>query len=171
MTKGLSLYNAMIDVDRLLGNLEHVLRKGESNAQERDIDPAVFLNARLAPDMFSLIGQVQVAAAISKACPHRIVGTEPPVYENTEESFEHLYALLAKARAELASFSRADIDGKELREFSVKMGPSMRDFTAIQYLAGFTIPNVTFHSVTSYNILRHNGVPVGKIDFFGGAAS
>ena len=171
MSKGLSLYNAMSDVDRLLGNLEHILSKGEANAKERGIDPAVFLNARLAPDMFSLIGQVQVAASIAKACPHRIVGTEPPVYEDTEESFEDLYALLAKARAELATFSRSDIDGKELREFSVKMGPTMRDFTAIQYLAGFTIPNVTFHSVTSYNILRHNGVPLGKIDFFGGGKS
>ncbi len=168
MSQGLSLYNAMGDLDRALENMNHVLKKGEANATERGIDPSVFLNARLAPDMFNLIGQVQVAASIAKACPHRIVGTEPPVYENTEESFADLYALIAKARGELASFTRGDIDGKELREFSVKLGPTVRDFTAIAYLAGFSIPNVHFHATTVYNILRHNGVPIGKLDFFGG---
>lgn len=168
MTKGLSLYNAMSDLDRALANMEHVLKKGEANAIERKIDPAIFLNARLAPDMFTLIGQVQVAASITKACPHRITGSEPPVYEDTQESFDDLYALIGKARAELAKFSPEDINGKELREFSVKMGPNMRDFTSIAYLAGFSVPNVLFHTTTVYNILRHNGVPLGKLDFFGG---
>ena len=171
MTKGLSLYNAMSALDTALNNMHHVLKTGEANAAERKIDPSVFLAARLAPDMFSLIGQVQVATSIAKACPHRIVGSEPPVYEDTEESFADLYALIAKARGELAKFSPDDINGKELREFSVKMGPNMRDFTSIQYLSGFTIPNVYFHTTTVYNILRHNGVPLGKLDFFGGPPS
>jgi len=168
MTTALSLYNAMSTIDAALANMQHVLKTGEANAEERGIDPSVFLNARLAPDMFGLIGQVQVAASLAKACPHRIVGSEPPVYEDTEKSFEDLYALIAKARNELAKFSPEDINGKEHREFSVKLGPNMRDFTAIAYLSGFIVPNIYFHTTTVYNILRHNGVPVGKRDFFGG---
>ena len=171
MSKGLSLYNALGAVDTALANMEHVLRKGEANAAERSIDPSVFLGARLAPDMFTLIRQVQVGASIAKACPHRIVGSEPPVYEDTEETFDDLYALITKARGELAKFGPDDLNGKELREFSVKMGPTTRDFTSISYLSGFTLPNVQFHCVTVYNILRHNGVPLGKLDFFGGGGS
>lgn len=168
MTQGLSLYYAMSTVNTALSNMQHVLKMGEANAKERGIDPSVFLNARLAPDMFTLIGQVQVAASLAKACPHRIVGSEPPVYEDSEQTFEDLYALISKARGELAKFTAEDIDGKELREFSVKLGPNMRDFTAISYLSGFIVPNVYFHTTTVYNILRHNGVPIGKMDFFGG---
>lgn len=164
----LSLYNAMGAVDTALNNLDHILKKGAANAQERGIDPSVFLSARLAPDMFTLTGQVFVATSLAKACPHRIVGSEPPVYEDTETTFEDLYARIAKARGELAKFSSADIDGKEAREFSVKMGPNSRDFTGISYLSGFMIPNIQFHVTTAYNILRHNGVPLSKIDFFGG---
>ena len=158
----------MSAIDTALGNLHHVLKKGEADAKARGIDPSVFLNARLAPDMFTLISQVQVAASLAKACPHRIVGSEPPVYEDTETSFDDLYALITKARGELAKFSPDDINGKELREFSVKLGPNMRDFTGIAYLSGFIVPNVYFHTTTVYNILRHNGVKLGKLDFFGG---
>lgn len=165
----LTMYNACIPVlDRLLSNLEHVLKKGEANAAERDIDASVFLNARLAPDMATLTKQVQIAASMSKMCPHRLAGTTPPAYEDTESSFEELYALIAKARKELASFTPEQLNGTETREFSIKLGPVEREFVGIAYNTGFIIPNVLFHCTTAYNILRHNGVPLGKMDFFGG---
>ncbi len=165
----LSMYNACVPMlDRLLNNLDFVLKKGEANATERGIDPAVFLSARLAPDMAALIKQVQIAASMAKMSPHRLVGSEPPVYEDTESSFEELYALIAKARAEVNSFTPEQLNGTETRAFSVKLGPVERDFIGIAYHSGFIIPNVIFHCTTAYNILRHNGVPLGKMDFFGG---
>jgi len=165
----LSLYSASVaNLDRQLSNLEHILKLGEANALERKIEPSIFLNARLAPDMANLIRQVQIACSMSKNCPHRLVGSTPPVYEDTEESFSDLYALIAKARAELATFKREDIDGKEGRAFSVPMGGKKMDFVGIEYASGFVLPNVFFHVTTAYNILRHNGVPLGKRDFFGG---
>lgn len=167
----LSLYNASIPgLDRMMGNLLHILKTGEAHAIANAIDPQDYLEARLAPDMFTLIGQVQVATSLAKACPFRITGEEPPVYEDGQASFEDLYARIARTRLDLNRFTREQIDGLEAREFSVKLGPNMRDFTSISYLSGFIIPNIYFHITTSYNILRHKGVPLGKIDYFGGAA-
>ena len=164
----LSMVNAISVLPRLLDNLEHLLRKGEADAKERGIDPQVFLNARLAPDMWPLKKQVQVVASFVKMAPHRIVGTEPPSYEDTEESFEELYALLAKAKADFAAVPSADLEGKEEREFTLKIGPREMEFTGISYLSGFSIPQIHFHTTTAYNILRHYGVPLGKFDYFGG---
>ncbi len=167
----LSLYAACIPaLDRTLGNLEHVLKKGEADAKTRDIDPSVFLNARLAPDMANLIKQIQIATSLAKNCPHRLVGTTPPVYEDTEATFEDLYALIAKTRTEITGFTPEQINGTEDRAFSVKIGPGERDFTGMSFLFGFIYPNVLFHCTTAYNILRHNGVPLGKLDFFGGGS-
>ena len=165
----ISLYNASVkSLDQWLGNLEHILKTAETYAEEKGYKPQALLLAQLFPDMLPLIGQVQVATGIAKACPHRIVGSTPPVYEDTEESFADLYARIAKTRAELATFTPDDINGLEAREFTVKMGPNTREFTGITYASGFTMPNVYFHITTAYNILRHNGVPLGKLDFFGG---
>ncbi len=166
----LSLYTATVPIlDRQMVNLEHILKLGEANAAERKIEPEIFLKARLAPDMATLMRQVQIACSMAKNCPHRVVGTKPPVYEDREESFAELYALIAKTRAELAKFKRQDIDGKEAREFSVPMAGQQMAFTAMRYASGFVLPNVFFHVTTAYNILRHQGVPLGKRDFFGGA--
>jgi len=165
----LSMYNLSIPVlDKALTSLAHILKKGEEDARQRDIDAEVFLNARLAPDMYPLKKQIQVVASLIKNCPHRIAGSEPPVYEETEETFEELFGLIDKTRQELAKFSAQDLDGKEERTFSVKLGPMDVDFTGITYLQGFTLPNVYFHNSAAYNILRHNGVSLGKFDFFGG---
>lgn len=165
----LSMYNICVPaLDRLLSNLEYILKKGEANASERGIDAEVFLTARLAPDMATLTRQVQFAASLSKNCPHRIAGTTPPVFEETETTFEELYALIAKARAEVTGFTAKQLDGKEDRAFKVPLGPMEREFTGMHYYSGFTLPNVLFHCTTAYNILRANGVPLGKMDFFGG---
>ncbi len=163
----MSLYSAVVPtLDHRMANLAHILRTGQANAAERKIDEAVFLNARLAPDMASLIGQVQLATAIAKACPYRITGQTPPVYEDDQVTFDDLYARIEKTRKDIAVFNPEDLAGLETREFEVKMGPNMRNFTGISYASGFTMPNVIFHCATAYNILRHNGVPLGKADFF-----
>jgi hypothetical protein len=164
----LSMYNAVDALPRLLSNMEHILKKGEANAKDREIDPDVFLNARLAPDMLPLKKQVKIAAELAKNAPYRIAGIEAPNYDTSPETFEEAYELLARARKDCKAVSEADLNGKENREFSVKMGPTERDFTGISYLSGFSLPNVHFHVTTAYNILRHNGVPLGKADYFGG---
>lgn len=167
----LSLYNASIPgLDRIMGNLLHILKTGEAHAAEHGLDPQDYLQARLAPDMFTLIGQVQVATSLAKACPFRITGQEPPVYDDDQASFDDLYARIAQTRSDINRFTPDQINGLEAREFSVKLGPKMRDFTAISYLSGFIIPNVYFHITTSYNILRFKGVPLGKGDYFGGVS-
>ena len=165
----LSMSNAMSAVPTMLTNLEHVLRKAEANIEERSLDADVILNARLAPDMWPLKKQVSTIAALGKNAPYRVADQEPPNYEGGENTFAELYALLAQAKADIAKVSAADLDGQEDREFSLSMGPREMDFTGMSYLSGFTIPNMLFHVTTVYNILRHNGVPLGKIDFFGGA--
>ncbi|WP_033314789.1 DUF1993 domain-containing protein [Robiginitomaculum antarcticum] len=164
----LSMSNAVGALPRLLDNLEHILRIGEANAKERGIDPSIFLNARLAPDMHHLIKQVQIASSLTKMAPYRITGMEPPAYEETETTFNDLYVLIAKAKADCMAVPASDLDGKEGRKFVLKMGPRDMDFTGISYLSGFTLPNIHFHITTAYNILRHNGVPLGKADYFGG---
>ncbi len=170
MTYSFSMYETCVPtLDRLMGNVEHILKKGEANATERGIEPEIFLNARLAPDMYSLTKQIQTLASLAKNCPHRIVGTEPPVFEEDEKTFADLYALIEKTRKEIDGFSKSDLDGKEEREFTIKLGPMDVDFTGLAYFSKFTLPNVMFHSATAYNILRHNGVPIGKFDFFGGS--
>ena len=165
----LSMYNAVDALPRLLSNMEHILKKGEVNAKEREIDPEVFLNARLSPDMLPLKKQIQIAAELVKNAPYRIAGLEAPDYDTTPETFEQAYALLARARKDCKAVSEANLNGKESREFTMKMRGNVREFTGITYLSGFSLPNVHFHVTTSYNILRHNGVPLGKIDYFGGS--
>jgi len=163
----LSMSNAVSAVTNILNNLEHLVRKAEANFEERGIEADVILNARLAPDMWPVKKQVSTVAALAKNAPYRIAGQEPPNYEGGEETFAELYALLEQARNDVAAVSAADLDGKESREFSLQMGPREMDFTGISYLSGFIIPNLYFHVTTVYNIFRHNGVPLGKLDFFG----
>lgn len=113
----LSMYQASVPgFLRHLGNLSKILAKGEENAKARNIDPSVFLNARLAPDMFPLTRQVQIATDIAKACPSRLAGTEVPGYEDNETTFEQLQARIAKTCAHLQSFKPEQIDGSENRE-------------------------------------------------------
>ncbi len=164
----LSLYNAVSALLEILDNLEHVLRKSETNAKDRKIDPQIFMNARLAPDMYPLVKQVQNVASLAKTAPYRISGQTPPVYEETEETFQDMYDLIAKAKADIAKVDRSALDGQENYKFTVKLGSGDVDFTGSRYLSGFILPNIYFHYTTAYNILRHNGVPLGKLDFFGG---
>ena len=162
------MYQASVPVfTRMLANLSAVLKKGETHAQAKKIDPAVFINARLCPDMFPLVRQVQIATDQAKGCASRLAGREPPGYEDKEQTFAELYARIDRTLAHLRSFQPAQIDGSEERRVELKM----RDKTVVlkgqEYLLERVYPNFFFHVTTAYAILRHNGVEIGKGDYLG----
>lgn len=150
-----------------LAALSAVLAKGEANATERKIDPQVFLSARLAPDMFALTRQVQIATDHAKGVPSRLAGRDVPRYEDTETTFADLQGRITRTIDHVRSFSVADIDGSEDRHIEIKAGPRVLTFNGSRYLLSYALPNFYFHAVTAYDILRANGVPVGKPDFLG----
>lgn len=166
----ISMYQASIPLlIRGLTQLSHILDKGEKHAQEHNIDPLVLTSARLFPDMLPLTAQVQIAADISKGCGARLSGTQPPSFDDTEKSFEELKARIEKTIAFLKECKAEDIDGSEEREIELKLRTSTFQFSGQGYLTMFVLPNVYFHITTTYNILRHNGVNLGKVDYVGGA--
>jgi hypothetical protein len=167
-TMTISMYAASVPVfSSMLRNLAHVLTKGEANAAQRKIEPAVFLNDRLAPDMLPLKAQVQIATDHAKGACARLSGREPLKLEDKEASFTELLARIEKVQGYLKTFSPADIDGSEEKEIVLKLGGGEMKFSGLQYLLHFATPNFYFHVTTAYAILRHNGVPLGKTDFFG----
>lgn len=151
----------------MLTNLAHLLTKTEAWATERKIDPAVLLNDRLTPDMFTMKRQVQIATDHAKGAAARLGGVENPSFPDTEETFAELQARIVKVRDFILSVPEAGFDGSEDRDITLKVGPEQMTFPGAQYLQGFAIPNFYFHMTTAYAILRHNGVPLGKGDFFG----
>jgi uncharacterized protein len=151
-----------------LGGLSQVLKKAEANAAERKIDPSVFLSARLAPDMYPLTRQVQIATDTVKGAVHRLAGLEIPKFEDNEASFAELQARIAKTIALVTSIPAESINGQEARQVAIRTSPTTEmSFAGQDYLLGFALPNFLFHVVTAYNILRENGVPLGKGDYFG----
>jgi len=165
----LSMYQASIPVIvHALNNLTVILKKGEAFATAKKIEPSVLINARLAPDMFPLSRQVQIATDVVKGGAARLAGVEIPSYADTESSFAELYERINKTITFLNGFKPAQIDGSEDKAISLKVGGNDLAFTGQQYLLHFVLPNLFFHITTAYAILRHNGVDVGKKDFLGG---
>ena len=164
----LTMYQASIPVFvRMLGNLSVILDKAAAHAEAKKIDPAIFVNARLAPDMFPLSRQVQIATDMVKGCAARLAGIEVPSYEDNETTFPELQARIAKTKAFLQSVSALQIDGSEDRKITLKFGSRELNFLGQAYLLDFVLPNFHFHLTTTYAILRHNGVEVGKKDYTG----
>lgn len=164
----ISLYDASVPVFiRGLDQLTHVLNKGLAHAQAQGLDTATLVNARLAPDMLTLAGQVQRASDASKLAAARLGGMTAPSFADTESTYDELLQRIAKTREFLASVDRAAIDGQEAREVRLKVGDGEIVFNAQRYLLQFAIPNFFFHVTTAYDVLRHVGVPVGKRDYLG----
>ncbi|BCH25516.1 hypothetical protein MesoLjLc_54460 [Mesorhizobium sp. L-8-10] len=164
----ISMYQASVPVFiTTLKGLSHVLSKGEAHATEKGIDPQTLVEARLAPDMFALARQVQIATDHAKGAPSRLAGREIPKFEDTENSFPELQGRIAKTVELLKGFAPQDIDGSEERSIALPMRSGELSFTGMQYLLHFAMPNFYFHVTTAYDILRHNGVAIGKADFFG----
>jgi hypothetical protein len=164
----LSMYQASIPVFiRMLDNLTVILKKGEEYAEAKKIDPAVFVNFRLAPDMFALARQVQIATDSVKGCATRLAGVEIPRYEDNENNFAELFARVKKTADFLKTIKANQIDGTEEKDIHLKVGGMELNFKGQAYLFGFVTPNLYFHATAAYLILRHNGVDVGKMDFLG----
>lgn len=164
----ISMYEASVPVAiRVLENLAAILRKGAAHAGAKGFDPDVLYRARLAPDMFPLSRQVQIATDIVKGCAARLAGEEPPVFEDTESDFDELLARVEKIITYLRSFRPEQIDGSEERTVVIRIRGESVTFQGLPYLLHFVLPNLYFHAATTYNILRHNGVELGKKDFLG----
>ena len=164
----LTMYQASIPVFiRMLGNLSAILEKAAAHAEAKKIDPAIFINARLAPDMYPLSRQIQIATDVVKGCAARLAGIEVPSYEDNEATFPELQARIAKTVAFLQSVSAEQINGSEERRVTLKVHGKDSDFSGQRYFLNFVLPNFYFHITTAYAILRHNGLELGKKDFVG----
>jgi uncharacterized protein len=165
----ISMYAASVAVfKRMLDNFDHVLDKAVADAAERKIDQQIFLTARLAPDMFALARQVQIASDFAKFTTARLAGVEAPKFEDNESTLAELKVRIRKTVDYISGFKPAQIDGSEDRDIVLKAGGRELNFKGIDYLLNFALPNFYFHYTTAYNILRHNGVKLGKGDFVQG---
>jgi len=164
----ISMYRASVPVfKRTLENLDAILDKAIKYADERKIEHNVLLQGRLAPDMFNLIRQVQIATDQAKGGVARLAGQEPPKFDDIESSFADVKARIAKTIAFLNSFRPEQIDGSEARDITLSVGGQTMKFKGLDYLLSFVTPNIYFHVTTTYAILRHNGLNIGKGDFLG----
>jgi len=162
------MYQASIPVFiRGLNNLSVILDKALAYAENKKIDPSVLLNARLAPDMFALTRQVQIATDGAKGCAARLAGIEIPSFEDNESTFTEVQARIAKTIAFLQTVDASQIDGSEARAVTLKVRGKEATFQGQPYLLSFVLPNFYFHLTTAYNILRHNGLEIGKMDYLG----
>jgi hypothetical protein len=152
----------------MLKNLSAILAKAQAHCEAKKIDPLVLTSARLYPDMFALSRQVQIACDSAKGGVARLAGVENPKYEDNEKTFEELQARIAKTLDFIASVKPAQIDGSEEKDIVIKTPTRELNFKGVQFLQAFAMANFYFHITTAYDILRHNGVELGKTDFLGG---
>ena len=150
-----------------LKNLSAILDKASAHAEAKKVDPLVLTSSRLYPDMFPMGRQVQIACDTAKGAVARLAGVEVPKHEDTEQTIAELKARIDKTIAFIETLKPAQIDGSEDKDITLKLGPREVQWKGMQYLLGFALPNFYFHVATAYDILRHNGVEVGKRDFIG----
>jgi uncharacterized protein len=164
----ISMYRASVQVfKRHLKNLDAILDKAAAWAETRKIDPNALLQARLAPDMFHLIRQVQIVSDQAKGTVARLAGQEPPIFEDNETSFADLKARIAKTITFIDGFQPAQIDDSADREIALPLGGQTLKLKGSDFLLGFGMPNFYFHYTTAYAILRHGGLEIGKTDYIG----
>jgi hypothetical protein len=163
----ISISDQLAVFSRMLSNLDNILTKAEADCEARKIDPQVYINGRLAPDMLPLTRQVQIMTDQVKGGASRLAGQEPPKWPDEEKTFADLHARLKKAIDHAKTFKPADFEGAETRAVELKFPNATFSFTGKDYFLGFVIPNFYFHYTTAYAILRHNGVQIGKGDFLG----
>jgi len=164
----LNMYQASVPVMlQMFGSITAVLDKAAAQAAERKIDPTVLVNARLAPDMLPLSGQIQIMTDQAKGCAARLAGIDIPSYADTEKTIDELKARIAKTVDFVKSLTPDRINGAEDREVTLKIGGNDLKLKGSQYFFHFFLPNFYFHATTAYDILRHNGIQIGKRDFIG----
>ena len=150
-----------------LKNLSTILDKAQAHVEAKKFDAAAFTTYRLYPDMFPLTRQIQAACDAAKGAVARLAGVDVPKHEDTEQTFADLKARIAKTIDFINTVKPAQVDGSEEKEIVLKMRSGEVKFKGMQYLLGHAQPNFYFHVTTAYNILRHNGVELGKKDYIG----
>jgi hypothetical protein len=164
----LSMYDASVPVlDKMLANLSRVLGKAAAYGAARKIDPEILLQARLYPDMFPLVRQVQVACDLAKGAAGRLSGQEPPKFADEEKTFVQIGERIERTQAYIRGVPAAAIAESAGRPIVLKLGDQEMRFTGKDYLLDFVFPNFFFHVTTSYDILRHVGLDIGKRDYLG----
>jgi len=153
---------------RALVQLVHVMEKAVANATARKFETSVLVNSRLAPDMLPFSRQVQLVSDFAKNSMARLAGIDPPKYEDTETTMDELFARVKKTIDFIDSVSAAAVEGSETRDIKIALRDRTVEFKGLAFLQHWAIPNFFFHHVTAYNLLRHNGVDIGKRDFLGG---
>jgi hypothetical protein len=163
-----SMYSASVPVfKQVLNSLSAIIDKAEAQAAEKKIEPAALLQARLFPDMFPFTRQVQVAADFAKGAAARLSGVDVPKYEDNEQSFAELKARIAKTLEFIDSVPQDGIEASAQRDITTGSGDKAKQWKGQVYLMHYALPHFFFHATTAYDILRHNGVEIGKKDFVG----
>ena len=164
----ISMYQTSVPVFiHNLSNLSNILKKGSMHCEIKKIDQSVLINSRLFPDMFTLARQVQIASDVAKASVARIAEIEIPSFEDNESTFEQLQERITKTIAFLKTIKPEQVDKKEDLKINYHQRGKDYNFVGLPYLLNWAIPNLFFHITTTYSILRHNGVDVGKKDYLG----
>ena len=164
-----AMYTASVPVFRqMLTALKAILAQADAHAAAKSIEPDALLRARLFPDMFPLVQQVQVAADFARGVSARLAAVEVPTYEGKEKSFADLDALLTRTLEFIESLNPSQFDGSEIKAIALRPGtPKEKKLSGQAYLANYGMPQFLFHVTTAYAILRHNGLPIGKRDYMG----
>jgi hypothetical protein len=165
----ISMYAASIPVfKQMLGGVNDILGKAQAYCTEKKIEPQVLLSARLFPDMFPLRRQVQIACDFARGVSARLAGVDVPLNDDKEETIDELQALIVRTLTFLDSLRAAQFDASEDRQIVTRPGtPKEKKFSGQNYLLTYGLPQFFFHVTTTYAILRHNGLEVGKRDYMG----
>ena len=164
----ISMYQASVPrFVNILGNLSNILDKTQAHVDAKKLDTATLTTYRLFPDMLPMTAQVQIACDAAKGVVARLGGVEIPAYEDNEKTLADLKARIAKTIAFIQTVTPGQIDGTEDKEIVIKRGDKETRYTGMQFLLGHAVPNFYFHVTTTYNILRHNGIEIGKRDYLG----
>lgn len=164
----ISMYQASVPrLVNILGNLSNILDKAQAHVDAKKLDTATLTTYRLFPDMLPMKSQVQIACDTAKGVVARLAGVAIPAYEDNENTLVDLKARIAKTIAFIQTVTPAQIDGSEDKEIVLKRGDKETRYKGLQFLLGHALPNFYFHVTTVYNILRHNGIELGKRDYLG----
>jgi uncharacterized protein len=164
----ISMHQASVPaILQMLNALSAILDKAAAHATAKGFDPSVLVNARLAPDMLPLASQIRIASDHAKGITARLAGREVPKYEDNEATLDELKARIAKTIAFVESVPSSEFEGSDERSVTLPLRGRTLEFSGLRYLVHFALPNFYFHVTTAYDILRHNGVEIGKRDFMG----
>ena len=162
----ISMYAMSHDVfKKALQQLTHLMEKAVANAKARNFDTSVLVNAQLAPDMLPFVKQVQLTSDFAKNSMARLAGVDPPRFEDTETTLDELFVRVKKTIEYIDTVPASALEGSETRDIKIPLRDRTVEFKGLAFLQFWALPNFFFHQVTAYNLLRHNGVDIGKRDY------